>query len=154
MVQTIVFGVILVFFTSIGWAGYQVSVRSTMADVDSRTAFGMIAAITSTGLVVSMFSFGQPQRALLLPTRMILMVLLSGAVGIAGAHLLFYIALKRIGLAIATSANIVSAVVTALFSRILFGEDLSPTQWFGGVALVGGGILLTLAQSHLKRGKT
>ncbi len=144
-----VIGIIMVVLTSIGWAGYQLSVRRNMQHIDSRAAFGMISLITSAGLVLGMFSFGQPQQALQMPASVSVLVLLSGLVGIAMAHLLFYIALKRVGVAIASSTNLVSAFITALFSRLLFHEVLTWTQWMAGMALVVGGILLTRAQIHI-----
>ena len=147
--RSTVIGIIMVILTSIGWAGYQLSVRRNMQHIDSRAAFGMISLITAGGLLLGMFSFGQPHQALQMPAGVFVLVFLSGLVGIAMAHLLFYVALKRVGVAIASSTNLVSAFITALFSRVLFHEVLTWTQWTAGMALVVGGILLTRAQIHI-----
>jgi drug/metabolite transporter (DMT)-like permease len=141
----------MIFFTSIGWAGYQVSVRYTMQNVDSRAAFGMVAVLTSSALLVNMFAFGRPSQFLHLPPHVIVLVLLSGIVGLATAHFLFYVAIKQIGVAIASSTNLASALLTAVLSRILFQEALTLTQWMAGMGLLCGGLLLTRAQIHLKR---
>ena len=144
-------GIVLIFFTSIGWAGYQVSVRRNMRDIDSRVAFGMISSITSMGLISAMMIWGEPERALHMPAEMGVLVLLSGIIGIAAAHMLFYVAIKRVGVAIGASANLISPFLTALLSRFLYHEQLTPVQWLAGIGLVAGGIMLTLAQVHLRR---
>ena len=147
-------GIIIIFFCSIGWAGYQISVRYNMQKVDSRAAFGMIAFLTSLGLVFFMFTFGNPSQALEMPPLVAFVALLSAFLGIAAAHLLFYVAIKRIGLVIASGANLVSAFISAFLSRIFFNEFLTAVQWIAGVALVVGGVVLTRAQLDLYRQKS
>lgn len=142
-------GVILVLFVSVGWAAYQLSVRKNLQQIDSRAGFGMISVLTSIGLLTCMFSFGEYDKVATLEPVVTIMLLLSGLIGIAAAHLLFYIAVKRIGVAIASSANLSATFLTAFFSMLLFGEKLSAIQWFAGVILIAGGILLTQAQVHV-----
>ena len=144
-------GILLVVFTSLGWAGYQLSVRKNMQNVDSRLAFGTTAALTSLGLIGCMFMFGDTAKALELPLDIMMIILLSGMIGIAAAHLLFYVAIKRIGVAIASGAGLSSAFVTAVFSRWLFHEKLIGLQWLAGAGIIFGGIILTSAQAHLRR---
>lgn len=146
-------GIILVLFTSIGWAGYQLSVRRNMQEIDSRAAFGMISVITSFGLLVFMFSFGKINQIVVLPPHVSILIIVSGIIGIGAAHLLFYIAVKRIGVAISSSANLASVFITALLSRLLFNEILLPAQWTAGIVMILGGVLLTQAQVHVIRGK-
>ena len=143
-------GIVLVLLTSIGWAGYQLSVRRNMQNIDSRVAFGMISFLTSIGLLSCMFIFGDTNRAVQMPLHVTVLVFLSGLIGIAAAHLLFYIAIKRIGIAIASSANLASAFLTAAFSRFLFHETLTSLQWLAGAGLIIGGILLTRSQVHVR----
>ena len=144
-------GVTLVMLTSIGWAGYQLSVRRNMQHMDSRAAFGMIAVLTSIGLITCMFSFGNYQQIIGLPVQITGLVLLSGLVGIATAHLLFYIAVKRIGVAIASSANLASSFITAILSTFLFGEMLHGLQWIAGLLLIIGALFLTQSQIFVLR---
>ena len=143
-------GIVLVLLTSIGWAGYQLSVRRNMQNIDSRVAFGMISLLTSIGLLSCMFIFGDTNRAVQMPLHVTVLVFLSGLIGIAAAHLLFYIAIKRIGIAIASSASLASAFLTAAFSWFLFHETLTSLQWLAGVGLIIGGILLTRSQVHVR----
>jgi drug/metabolite transporter (DMT)-like permease len=146
-------GIVLVLFTSIGWAGYQLAVRRNMQQIDSRAGFGMISVITSLGLIACMFTFGNTTRIVSLPPYVSILIVASGIIGIGMAHLLFYIAVKRIGVAIASSANLSSAFLTAILSRLIFKEILTPAQWVAGLVMIVGGILLTQAQVHVLRGK-
>jgi drug/metabolite transporter (DMT)-like permease len=148
-ISTFLTGIILVFFTGIFWAGYQVSVRKYMSEIDSRTAFGVISSYTAVGLLLVMFLFGNPREALEAPVSVQLLILLSGLIGITGAHTLFYVAVKRIGVAIASSSNLLSAFITAFFSFFLFNERLSLVQWFAGIGLVIGSLFLVRAQKSL-----
>ena len=101
-----------------------------------------------------MFSFGQTSQIATLTPHVMVLIIASGIIGIAVAHLLFYIAVKRIGVAIASSANLASAFITAVFSRILFKEMLTTTQWLAGLIMILGGILLTQAQVHVLKGRS
>ena len=144
-------GIIMVLFTSIFWAGYQLSVRHTMQNIDSRIAFGMISQITAAGMIVFMFTFGEPAKAMEMPSLVTVLVIISGLIGIAAAHVLFYVAIKRIGVAIASSVNLSSAFITAIISRFIFQEKLTLIQWTAGAILVVGGLLITRAQVYLKK---
>jgi drug/metabolite transporter (DMT)-like permease len=144
-------GIAMIFFTSICWAGYHLSVRRNLSTLDSRTAFGMVAVLTSIGLSGCMFLFGKSEQALVIPAGISLLILLSGTIGIATAHLLFYFSIKRIGIAICASTNLASSFITAVLSRILYRESLTPIQWIAGLVLVTGGILLVRCQIHLKK---
>ncbi len=142
-------GIVLVFFAGIFWAGYQVSVRKYMSQIDSRTAFGVISAYTAVGLFVFMFLFGRPQQVLQAPLSVFLLILLSGLVGIAGAHTLFYVAVKKLGVAIASTSNLLSAFITAFISFFLYHERLTWIQWIAGIGLVVGSFFLVRAQKSL-----
>jgi drug/metabolite transporter (DMT)-like permease len=142
-------GIMMMFLCSIFFAAYQLFVRRNLSYVDSRTAFGMVACMTSAGLLGCMFGFGNPGQALQMPIKVSILVIVSSFIGIAVSHLLLYFAIKRIGVAICSSVNLTSAFITALLSHLLYHESLSMAQWLAGCTLVGGGILLIRAQTML-----
>jgi drug/metabolite transporter (DMT)-like permease len=100
-----------------------------------------------------MFSFGQPQQALDLPPLTAFFVVFSGFIGIALSHLLIYFAIKRIGVAICSAVNLGSAFITALLSRWINHEVLTPIQWLGGVIIVIGGLFLIRSQMIIQQNK-
>ena len=142
-------GLVLVFTCSLFWAGYSLTVRRNMHAVDSRIAFGMISLLTSVGLLGLMYGFGEPTAVTRIPAHISLLIAISAFLGIGSAHVLFYVALKRVGVAIASSVNLAGAFITALLSKFLFQEKLTTYQWMAGIGLVIGALLLTLAQTKL-----
>jgi drug/metabolite transporter (DMT)-like permease len=142
-------GIVIVLTCSLFWAGYHLSVRHYLSRISSPTAFAMVACITSACLLGFMFSMGEPRQALDLPASVLLMVIFSGIIGIAVSHVLFYYALKRLGVAISSIVNLGSAFLTALLSYFIFNERLSLVQWIGGIVIFMGGFSAVLAQRYL-----
>ena len=149
--RTTIIGIIMISLSSICWAGYQLFVRRNLSSVDSRTSFGMVSVMTSIGLIVGMFSFGKPEQALQMPVGITILVIVSGFIGVAAAHLLLYFALKRIGVAICSTANLASPFLTVFLSHLLFKETLTLSQWIAGLIFILGGFLLTQAQVDLRK---
>jgi len=147
--KTTIIGIILVFFCGITWAGYQLTVQRNLGRTDSRTAFGIVSFLTSLGLIGMMFTLGKPGEILLVPLPIIGVIILSGFIGIALAHLLLYFSMKRLGVAICSSISLSGAFITAFFSWIFFSEKLTPLQWASGGLIVLGGILLIQSQRVL-----
>jgi drug/metabolite transporter (DMT)-like permease len=146
-----VIGLVLVVVSSIFMAAYHVTVQIKLSHIDSRTAYGLIAVLTSVGVSIALIGAGEPTSLLSMPPHAFLLLLISGFIGLCAAHILFYIALKRLGVAIPSVANLFSAFVTAVLSRFLFGELLTVSQWSAGGILIVGCMLLTFAQLDLQR---
>lgn len=147
------FGIILAVFASLGWAGYQLAVRKNLSRFDSRTSFGVVAVYTSISMVTMMMMLGEPHEAVALPPMRGAFLILSGFIGISLAHLMFYYAIKRLGVAICNSTNLTGAFLTALLSIVIFGETISQMQWMSGALLILGGILLVRSQVYLHKKK-
>lgn len=143
-------GIIIALFSSFCWAFYGVAVRQNMKGVDSRLAFTIISLYTAIGTLIFMFSFGNYQVVPDLPGKIILLILISSITGIGVSHIFFYIAVKRIGVAIPSTVNLLSSFLTAIFSFFIFKERLSPLQWSAGIILLLGAFLLLWAQEKVK----
>jgi len=144
-------GIFLAVLSSVFWAGYQLSVRKNLSTLDSRTAFGIVACMSSIGLLGCWPLFGKPGQVLHIPFNVMILVILSGLIGIAACHVLLYFAMKRIGVAICSTTNLASAFITAFISKILFNESLTTLQWFAGILLLCGGLFLIRAQLDIKK---
>ncbi|MBN1351236.1 DMT family transporter [candidate division KSB1 bacterium] len=143
-------GIIIIILCSVFWALYNLAVRRNMNSIDSRLAFGVISLYTAIGCLILMFILGTPSAIFHLPARVNFYLFLSAFIGIATAHVLFYVAMKRIGVAISTSVNLASPFITAILSYMIFNEILTGVQWGAGVLLASGAILLLWAQEKLK----
>jgi drug/metabolite transporter (DMT)-like permease len=143
-------GIFISLACSVFWGAYGLSVRKYMHQVESKLAFGIISLYTGAGTLILMFLFGNFRAIASVPLPIFGLILLSALVGIATAHVLFYVAVKRIGVAIANTFNLLSAFLTAVLSSILFHELINGLQWVGGIVLVLGASFLILAQTKIK----
>lgn len=144
-------GILISLLYSIFGALYGLTVRRNMQAFDSRLSFGIIALYTALGTFVLMLFAGNYSVVWQLSPFLIFMILLSAIIGIAIAHVFYYVAVKRIGVAIASSFNLISAFLTAVFSWILFQEILNAVQWVAGLLIISGAMLLLWAQEKVKK---
>jgi drug/metabolite transporter (DMT)-like permease len=72
-------------------------------------------------------------------------------IGIAIGHVFYFIAIRSLGIAISSGVIQLQPIIVSVASLWIFGERLSPAQWaFGGVALVGAMVILSV-QQRLRR---
>lgn len=141
------FGVILVLISSIFMASYGLAVKKYFNETNAIISFSIIAFYTAIGIVSLMFIFGDPGKAFQIPTNILLLIALSAFIGINMAHVLFYIALKYIGVTISYSVSLFSAFFTAILSYFIYDEKLTFFQWFAGSLIIVGGLLTILAKN-------
>ena len=146
-------GITLIFLCSLFWAGYQISIRRYLSKIDAPTAFGLVSILTALCLFLLMFPTGNPEASLRMPLHVSLLVVLSALISIAVAHVLFYYAIRHLGVAISSSTNLGGAFITALLSRFLFQETMTGLQWASGLLLILGGIMLIRTQMYLNHRK-
>ncbi len=141
----------VVIATNIVFGGYAVSVRRCMARYSVRLSFGVISLYTAVGLLVLMPVFGRPATLLQISAGTWAMLVISALIGIAFAHVLYYRTIRRLGAIVSTGLLMASPFITAILARIFLREGMSTLQFVGGVALVGGGLLLLVAWAHAER---
>ena len=142
-------GLAIIIGCSVFWALYAVTVRWKMARYAPIPAFAVIAIYTAAGCDVLMLLFGEPAAVGQAGSFTLLMLLISAVLGIGLAHVFYYGALNRLGVAITSGILLIVPFVTAVLSMAIFGERLGSVQWLGGAVLVGGTALLVAAQRVL-----
>ncbi len=143
-------GLVLIFFCSIAFGLYGITVRWSMGGKQHpMVAFSVIGAYTSLGVIL-MAPFGETSSLLRLEAWPASVLVLSALIGIAVAHGLFYTAVQRIGVAICTLTLMAAPFISLLGSYVLFEEQFTLGQWFGGVLLIGGSALAVWTQQHMK----
>jgi drug/metabolite transporter (DMT)-like permease len=150
-VRTILIGAVMVTTATALWSVYAVMVRLTMRGVDSRTAFAVIALETTLGLAVIASIWGQPGVVVTVPLRVIVLVALSGWICIALAHVCYYTAIQRIGVAVPTAVLQLTPFAVLSLSYLIFDERLATAQLASGVVLVAGAGLALWAQEQIRR---
>lgn len=132
---------------------YSVAVRYYMRGIPSLTAFAVICLYTAVGLIVPMIIFGEERG---LAVRRLsgfawTMLGLSAFLGIAMGHVLYYMAINRLGVAVSNGILQVAPFLTAVGSLFMFGEQLTVGQWICGAILFMGAVLLLAAEQTRHR---
>ncbi len=146
-------GVWLSIGAGVGFALYGLSVRRFMYGYHPIYAFGVIALYTGSALVVGMLVWGDEHGAtvLRLETAELWHLGLSAFLGIALGHVLYYVAIDRLGVATTSGVLQLQPFIVSAASVLLFGATLTMLQWGGGVVALVGATLLLLAQREMER---
>lgn len=146
-------GVILALASGALFAGYALSVRRFMAGMGSMVSFAAISQYTALVMVGLMLAFGEDSgsRALLLGADQFALLLLSAVIGIALGHVMYYIAIERLGVAVSSGIVQLQPICVGVASYFLFGEALKAPQWASGVVAVTGAAIMLWAQHIVQR---
>jgi drug/metabolite transporter (DMT)-like permease len=131
---------------SIPWGLYPVSVRRNMSKYPPIAAFSVIALYTAIACDVLVFGWGEPGAIFTVSWQVLGWVVLSAISGIGVAHVLYYAALNRLGVAVTAGILLLNPFLTAVLSATLWGERVRVVQWVGGAGLVAGTALLVCAK--------
>lgn len=142
------FGVGLALWAGAFFAGYALAVRKCMAGINPMMAFAVISQYTAGTMLVIMLVFGVESgvTALELPGPQFGLLLLSSVIGIGLGHVLYYISIAKLGVAVSTGVIQLQPFTVALLSLWWFGEILTIPQWGLGALAVGGAILMLVVQ--------
>lgn len=141
-------GVLITLACSVFWGLYAVCARATIRNENPLTAFAVVGLYTSVGCV-ALAPLGDPSSVFRLSAGPMAILILSAATGIAAAHGLFFIAVKRLGATITSTMNILTPFLTAAGSAVLFREIITTSQWISGGVMLIGGALIVWSQEHV-----
>jgi drug/metabolite transporter (DMT)-like permease len=147
-------GIIIVLMFTLCGAVYRLGVRRNLIDIDPRLAFSVISLYTSVGTVTLLFFLGEPMAFTRIPGNVLILIALSALIGIGTAHVLYYFAMKRLGVAICSSFSFSAMFITAGWSFFLFDERLTIMQWICGIIMMSGGFLLLWSQEKVRAAAT
>ncbi|MDY7110349.1 MAG: DMT family transporter [Planctomycetota bacterium] len=141
-------GIILAVCAGAGFAGYGLAVRKFMHGVNSILAFATICLYTGAAMVLLMLVIGRDAglEAVRLPGWQLPMLLLSSVIGIALGHVLYYMSIARLGVAVSAGVLQLHPFAVAIGSLFLFREILTGWQWLGGCVAVLGAVLMLSVQ--------
>jgi drug/metabolite transporter (DMT)-like permease len=129
-------GLLIAFTATFCWALYGIFVKRPSARLGSIRSFGLISFITSTLLLPLTFLFGKIDTPLQVGTSVNLVLIVSAVSCITIAHVLYYVAIREIGVALAQTLQLLCPVGALALSAWIFHERLSSAQ------LVSAGVLL------------
>ena len=146
-----IIGIIIALACAFTWALYTISVKIAFKDIDSLHGFSVTSIYTVAGLFVLALLFGEVQKCVTMGTWRWACVVISGVTAISLGHVLYYVAIKRIGATIPALVILSQPFLVLAISNIVFGESLNAIQLLFGVALLIGSALAIWAQQHLKQ---
>src|SRR6266516_5551062 len=131
-------GLFIAFTATFCWALYGILVKRPSAQIGSIRSFGLISLITSALLLPLTLAFGKIGTPLHTGWHVNLILVISAITCITLAHVLYYVAIHKIGVALAQTLQLLCPAGALALSAWIFGERLTHAQiWSAAVLLFG-----------------
>src|SRR6478672_1289616 len=131
-------GVAIAFTASFCWALYSVLVKRPSARFGPIRSFGVISFITSVLLLPLTIVFGKIETPLHVEARVNIILIISALTCISLAHVLYYVAIRKVGVALSQTLQLICPAGALGLSALFFGERLTqPQLWSAGLLLFG-----------------
>ena len=131
-------GVVIAIIATFSWALYGVLIKRPSAKLGSIRSFGVVGVVTSGLLLPLTVAFGHLATPIHVGLKVNGILVLSAVSCITVAHVLYYIAIREIGVALAQTLQLLCPVGALILSVWIFGEHLVPAQlWSAAVLLLG-----------------
>ena len=131
-------GLFIAFTATFCWALYGILVKRPSAQLGSIRSFGLISLITSVLLFPLTLAFGKVGTPLHVGAHVNLVLIISAVSCITLAHILYYVAIREIGVALAQTLQLVCPAGALGLSAWIYGERLTHAQiWSAAILLLG-----------------
>src|SRR3954451_14274168 len=131
-------GFAIAFLASFCWALYSVLVKRPSARLGPIRSFGVISFITSALLFPLTLLFGKIATPVEVGAGVNLILIISAVTCISLAHVLYYVAIRKVGVALSQTLQLICPAGALGLSALFFGERLTHAQlWSAGLLLFG-----------------
>jgi drug/metabolite transporter (DMT)-like permease len=131
-------GFAIAFTASFCWALYSVLVKRPSARLGPIRSFGVVSFITSSLLLPLTILFGKIDTPLRVNVSVSLILIISAVTCISLAHVLYYVAIRKVGVALSQTLQLICPAGALGLSALFFGERLTHAQlWSAGLLLFG-----------------
>lgn len=131
-------GLAIAFTASFSWALYGVLIKRPSARLGTIRSFGIISLLTSTLLLPLTWAFGRIDTPLHADAHVNGILVVSAVTCITIAHVLYYVAIREIGVALSQTLQLLCPAGALALSAWIFGERLSHAQiWSAAILLFG-----------------
>ena len=134
-------GLIIAFTATFCWALYSVLVKRPSARLGSVRSFGLISLLTSALLLPLTLAFGKISTPLHVGSHVNIVLIISAVLCITIAHVLYYVAIREIGVALSQTLQLLCPVGALILSAFIFGERLTTAQFCSAAVLLFGAFL-------------
>ena len=136
-------GLGVAFLASFCWALYGVLVKRPSALLGSIHSFAVIGFLTSAILLPLTCFFGNLSTPLIAPAQANWILIVSALVCITLAHVLYYVAIREIGVALSQTLHLLTPLGALALSAWIFHERLTTLQLCSAAILLFGAFLAT-----------
>jgi drug/metabolite transporter (DMT)-like permease len=131
-------GLLIAFAASFCWALYGVLIKRPSAQLGSIRSFGLVSFITSALLLPLTLAFGKIDTPLHAGADVNVILVISAVTCITLAHVLYYVAIRQIGVALAQTLQLLCPAGAMGLSTWIFHERLTHAQlWSAAILLLG-----------------
>jgi len=131
-------GLLIAFTATFCWALYGILVKRPSAQLGSIRSFGLISFITSALLLPLTYAFGNLATPLQVGWPVNANLIISAVTCITLAHILYYVAIREIGVALAQTLQLLCPAGALPLSAWIFGERQTHAQlWSAAILLLG-----------------
>jgi drug/metabolite transporter (DMT)-like permease len=131
-------GLLIAFTATFCWALYGVLIKRPSAQLGSIRSFGIVSFITSGLLLPLTLIFGKIDTPIHAGAPANLILVISAVTCITLAHVLYYVAIQQIGVALAQTLQLICPAMAMALSAWIFHERLTHAQlWSAAVLLLG-----------------
>jgi drug/metabolite transporter (DMT)-like permease len=134
-------GFLIAFVATFCWALYAVLVKRPSQRLGSIRSFGLISFITSALLLPLTCLFGKIDTPLHTSAHVNFILIISAVTCITLAHVLYYVAIREIGVALAQTLQLLCPAGALALSVWIFGERLTHAQLYSAAILLLGAFL-------------
>jgi drug/metabolite transporter (DMT)-like permease len=131
-------GLFIAFTATFCWALYGVLIKRPSMQLGPIRSFGLVSLITSILLLPLTFAFGKISAPLHAGAQANVILIVSAVTCITLAHVLYYIAIREIGVALAQTLQLLCPALALGLSAWIYGERLTHAQiWSAATLLLG-----------------
>jgi drug/metabolite transporter (DMT)-like permease len=131
-------GFLITFLATFCWALYGILIKRPSAKLGPIKSFTLVSVITSALLLPLTCFFGNVATPLQVAPEVNLTLIVSAVSCITLAHVLYYIAIRELGVALAQTLQLLCPVGALILSAWYFHERLTSAQlWSAAVLLLG-----------------
>jgi drug/metabolite transporter (DMT)-like permease len=134
-------GLFIAFTASFCWALYATLIKRPSARLGPIRSFGVVSVITSALLLPLMFAFGNVATPLQVSANVNWILIISAVTCITLAHVLYYVAIQQIGVALAQSLQLLCPLAALGLSALIFRERINLAQCISAAVLLLGAFL-------------
>jgi drug/metabolite transporter (DMT)-like permease len=134
-------GLGIAFTATFCWALYGVLVKRPSARLGTIRSFGIISFLTSALLLPLTLLFGKIATPLHVGLHVNIVLIISAVLCISIAHVLYYIAIREIGVALSQTLQLLCPVGALILSALIFDERLTSAQFYSAAVLLLGAFL-------------